>query len=345
MRSSSQETDDRQQDSANANANPKRTPPHRFRVFKRELLLADIALGIAGSLLATIAGLLFANHPRPALFMFASGVAVGLTLLHLHYRHGYKRKQKIGRATISLFTAAILSFMIAIVDLAMEAAPNVADPFRAEVRAAMIHDALGPLSLFMVGYNSMYGRTASPVVYLVYLQVVNLQDVPSTIANYSVAVSDNETGPWGDLVPIPLVSSDLYALGTNQPGHGTIAFPRGAYRLGTSMQREDMTKAALMNPSPKFDVELSQPIQPHDTVRGWAAFGTRGRVGEQVRNYFRVTLRDTADVSFASIAALYRCSPDDVEADTAIALMDKMGPILDISDFHVRYYGEPYPHP
>ena len=39
------------------------------------------------------------------------------------------------------------------------------DPFRVEVRSAFVSDS-GPLTFYMVGYQSMFGQTISPVFYL-----------------------------------------------------------------------------------------------------------------------------------------------------------------------------------
>ena len=218
------------------------------------------------------------------------------------------------------------------------------DSFSVGVRSAMIYDGAGPLSLYMVGYKSMYGQTASPVFYLVHIQIVNLQNVPSTIEGYSVAVSDNPNGPWENLLPISLLSSSLYALGiASSGGGGTIAVPRGAYRLATPMQPNDMKHAALLNPHPKLESELGNPMQPHQTISGWAAFDLQDRNSRTVRNYFRIAVRDSTNVSFTEIVSLPRRQQQNPETDTQTGLIDVTGLMLDISSFHVRYYGDPYP--
>ncbi len=217
--------------------------------------------------------------------------------------------------------------------------------YNVEVRSAMVYDGPGDLSLYMVGYKSMFGDTASPVFYLAHISITNQQNVMSTVEGYSVAVSDKEDGPWQDLMPISLLSTNLYALGIRNPGTGSIGIPRGAYRLGTPMAREDMAHAALLNASPKLEVELRTPIQPSQTVGGWAAFDLKDHETRGVRNYIRIVVRDSAGKSFSGVVGLPRHQPGDSEIDTQVGVITKVGPIVNISSFHVRYYSDPYRSP
>jgi hypothetical protein len=218
-------------------------------------------------------------------------------------------------------------------------APKPGDPFRAEVRSVMFYDNTNPLSLFMVGYPSANGQNTSPVFYLMHIQIVNMQNITSTIVEYSVAASDNVNGPWENLVPISLMSTNLYALGITKPGSGKVGIPQGAYRLATAMKPEDMRHAALLDPNPKLEAELGKPIQPHHTISGWAAFDSKRRSAAR-RNYFRISVRDSADVSFSGIAPLHVRKKTDTEADTRVGLIDKVGIISDISGFHIRYFSD-----
>ncbi len=214
------------------------------------------------------------------------------------------------------------------------------------VRSAMIYDGPGDLSLYMVGYESLYGATASPVFYLVNISIVNSSTAPVTVEGYSVAVGDTERGPWEDLVPISLLSSNLYALGVKTTGSGAIAVPRGAYRLASPMKPEDMAHAALIDPLPKLESELrGRPLEPYQTVGGWAAFDLKDHANRGVRNYFRITVRDSTGQSFSATVRTPRRQPGDSESDAQIGTINKVGAIVDMREFHVRYYGAPYPKP
>lgn len=89
---------------------------------------------------------------------------------------------------------------------------KMGEAFSAEVRCSLVSD-VGPLTFFIAAYPSVFGDTASPIFYLSYIQITNLQDVPSTISNFKVAVSKERDGPREDLIAIPLYHSTIYALG------------------------------------------------------------------------------------------------------------------------------------
>ena len=125
--------------------------------------------------------------------------------------------------------------------------------YKIGARCAIISDNPGNLTLFMVGYKTALRDTASPVFYLINISIMNLQDIASTIEGYSVAVGDTEKGPWQNLMPISLLSNNLYVLGKKNTGTGSIGFPRGVYRLGTAMTQKDLTHAALIDPFPKLE--------------------------------------------------------------------------------------------
>ena len=213
------------------------------------------------------------------------------------------------------------------------------------VRSIIVYDGPGDLSLYMVRYKSMLGDTASPVYYLANISITNQQNIISTVEGFSVAVGDSESGPWQDLKPISLLSSNLHALGIRNSGTKSIGFPRGTYWLRTPMTREDMAHAALLDVSPKLEAQLKVPIQPYQTISGWAAFDLIDHNVRRVRNYIRIVVRDSTGKVFSGVAALPKRQPGDTEMDTQVGVMIKIGPIVDISSLHVRYYSDPYPKP
>src|SRR2546430_10520825 len=159
-----------------------------------------------------------------------------------------------------------------------QAAQVVEQRFAVEVRSAFVSDS-GPLTMFMVTYPSMLGDTASPVLYLAYIQITSLQDVPSTINDFKVAVSKDREGPWEDLVPIHLSTHTLYSLGTPTPYPKVLRMAHGTSRLATPMTNNDMKLAAVIKAEPALESEMTKPIPPHDTIRGWVALDSLRHVG------------------------------------------------------------------
>ena len=217
------------------------------------------------------------------------------------------------------------------------------DRFSVGIRSGMFDMTDGPINLYMVGYNSIYGRAVSPVTCLLHLHIVNNQSVPVTIEGYSVAEGASVTGPWSDLLPISLDTSELYILGARSPSPHTVLFPKGAYGLGTPMTMEDMKHAALVMPRPKFESQLGHAVEPNKTIGGWAAFEARDRNHPPGGNYFRITLRDSRHNVFSGVCTLPTKEAGDAEHDTQPGAIDVVGQVVDLSLFRVRYYNDPYP--
>jgi hypothetical protein len=218
-------------------------------------------------------------------------------------------------------------------------------PFSAEVRSAFVSDS-GPITLYMVTYPSMFGQTASPVLYLAVIQVTNLQDVVSTIDEFKVAASKELEGPWEDLVPVPLAITNLYVLGIHTPYPKVMEVGRGTYRLGTSMTKEDMRNAALLRADPALEFELTKPIQPHSTISGWVALDSLRHVGlTPGQIYFRITLRDAANKGGRYVTPLPIRQPGEPLMDVNIGSLQVVGLLTDISNFHVKYYSDPFSRP
>ena len=218
-------------------------------------------------------------------------------------------------------------------------------PFGIEVRSAFVSDS-GPLTLFMVGFPSMFGNTASPVFYLSYIEIINQQDIPSTIDDFKVAVSKEPEGPWEDLVPISLNTSTLYSLGASTPYPKNLGLDHGTYRLATAMMKEDMKRAAVIQTSPTLESEIKKSIQPHVPIYGWIALDSLRHVGlSPGQIYFRFKIRDAANKGGTFVAELPRKQPGDSSMNVNNGVIHVTGELVDISAFHVRYYGDSYPTP
>lgn len=213
--------------------------------------------------------------------------------------------------------------------------------FNVEVRSALVSDS-GPLTLYMAGYPSILGKTASPIFYLTYLQITSLQDAVNRINELKIAASNKSDGPWEDLVPIPLGSVALYALGGKVSPPKTLALRHETYRLAKPFALEDMKQAMPLKLERVLDFELSKPIQPHSTVNGWAAFDSRSRKGlTPGQIYFRVTIRDANQNTESRIVAFPTQPDSSIHVDAGSMYVS--GQVADISGYKVRYYSDPLP--
>ncbi len=221
------------------------------------------------------------------------------------------------------------------------------NPFSVEVRSALVSDR-GPLTMFMLGYRSMLGDTASPVFYLAYIQLTNLQDLPSTISDFKIAASKEQEGPWEDLMPIPLSNAVLFSPGIKTPHAKIGRLQCGTYRFACVKRKEDMRLSAVMRISPALESEIAKPIQPHTTVRGWVALDSPRHLGlSPGQIYFRVKIGDTTNKQAGSyVTPLPIKHREDTSMDVNCGAIEVVGErAADFSKFHVRYYDEPYPTP
>jgi hypothetical protein len=217
------------------------------------------------------------------------------------------------------------------------------EPFSVDVRSAFVSDS-GPLTKFMVAYPSMFGSTTSPVLYLAYIQLTNLQDVPTAVSDFKIAASKEAEGPWEDLVPIPLPSTTLYTLGVPTPYPKNLVLGHGTYRLATAPTKGDMALAAVVDASPKLASEIAKLIQPHDTIYGWIALDSLRHVGlSPGQIYFRIKARDAANKTGTYIVELPRKVLGDSSMDVNCGVIAISGVKANISGFHVKYYSDPYP--
>lgn len=216
--------------------------------------------------------------------------------------------------------------------------------FSVEVRSAVVSES-GPITLYMVTHPSMFGNTASPVFYMAYVQITNLQNIPTTIREIKFAVSEQPDGPWESLVPIPLAHTNLYALGASTPYRKTLAFSSGTYRLAT-LVKKDMEKAARLFAKPALQSELSNAIEPHRTVTGWVALDPPShRSMPPGRFYLRVALGDTAHRNGTYVVELASGKAEEVSVDVDNGSIEVLGILEDISSYYLRYYSDPYPNP
>jgi len=218
-------------------------------------------------------------------------------------------------------------------------------PFAVEVRSGCVSDS-GPLTLFMVSYPSMFGPTVSPVFYLSYFQITNRQDISSMVTDVDVAAGKAASGPWEDLLPIPLTGTTLHMLGGRPSTAKRVALPHGTARLATPMKPEDMNQSMILSAEPVLESELRKSIPAHGVASGWAAFDSRSHRGlSPGAIYFQVRVRDSAGKNFLTVVELPRKSPEGSSMDINVGSLFASGQVENLRSFSFRYYSDPYPSP
>jgi hypothetical protein len=234
----------------------------------------------------------------------------------------------------------MLSFLYALIGNLQPA------PFTGRIAATTEYVGKKPISLFMVLYPSRHGPTASPVNYLMYLEVVNRQDYQITIDAYSVAISKRYYSLWWhDLPPIPLTERPVYALGVpegGKPDPNPIWFPRGTYFMGEYPNGEQQLHyARMITLAPQFDAEIRNPIKAHETIKGWAAFDRpnddSGMV-DVLDKFLKITIRDSAGA--ISQTVVNSPIPLGSEMDTSTAIMQPTTTETDLSSCYLKFYGQ-----
>ena len=194
-----------------------------------------------------------------------------------------------------------------------------ARPFVAEVRVAIVDVGKSPVGLFMAVRDTNGNKIASPIGFLLYIQVANRQEFPIQIDSFLVAASDFARGPWTPLSNIRLQGVEVVATGvTTQP---------------LTSQQAQLEKSGKVVLSPALEVELKKQLEPHNAVAGWAVFDREETVKSKTPKYYKVSLRDTNGTMVDSVS-----SPRPTEeTQMTTAMMRPIGRI-DLSSAVIRPY-------
>jgi hypothetical protein len=195
----------------------------------------------------------------------------------------------------------------------------VARPFNADVRVSLVDVGKGPLGMFMGVYHSQNGLTASPIRFLLYVQIANRQDVPAKIDSYSVAISNSRSGPWQQLPNMNLITMRVFSIGVSSDQ--------------STAQKEPLRYAQQMQLDPLLDAELQRQVPARDSIAGWAAFD-RPDEAHELTTFFKVSLRDIGGNTIATV------SRDPLESDghtmIGMASMRAVGARADLSSVFIR---------
>jgi hypothetical protein len=129
----------------------------------------------------------------------------------------------------------------------------------------------------------------------------------------------------------------------NSAIHGTMVFPRGAYRLATAPTRRDLTNAIQLLPNRSLEAELAKAIEPSATARGWVAFDLQRPDERKVANFYRIAIHDAVNGDFTEVVPAPKRYEGDNKGDTDPGAFTLVGPGVNLTKLSLRYYSEPPP--
>lgn len=176
------------------------------------------------------------------------------------------------------------------------------------------------LSPWMIGYKRGGKNTASPLNFLLWTRIVNMQQVQSKIANYRVQVSASENGPWKTLNAIGMTGRQLYAI---------------------SNENELKEALELTIDDDLYTILRDRTLQPRDTVEGWMIFERYDLNWTNKTWFFKFYFRDTAGVETNQIIKAPRGDGAPGEVNLANPPLKAIGR-RDISGFHFRYFSSSF---
>jgi hypothetical protein len=224
---------------------------------------------------------------------------IALLNLKLAERRPYRRRFDIA-------SWGLVGLYVVVVALAALWAVTENADFRAEPRVVFNSSPVRDrMTMFGFRWGPIVNGPISPIPFLIYLQVTNLQAYPAQIVDFSAEIAHHRFGPWWHLPTIALTEGQIYLVGF--PGlvasGDKLLFPRGTYLLATPVDPSLLARSILITPDLLFENEVKRPIRPHESVKGWVAFD-HARDYEVFRGpgvYFRVTISDSAGVTARSV--------------------------------------------
>jgi hypothetical protein len=292
-------------------------------------------------------GVLSMNPPEVRIAQACFAVGYLLILTKVAWWVAFERTESLLQRTlfiVMLFAAVgILWFASHTLAATKSLKSSIPEPFSVEVHAAAVSDS-GPITLFVMTLPSPTGTLVSPVFYLAYIQITNLQDVPNTIDRMSIAVSKELEGPYEDLIPMGLDISThtLYVLSGGHASPPKTLNIYGTMRFAKPMTNDDLKSAAIVRAEPAIESGLANPIPPHAPIRGWIGLHSLRHVGlSPGQIYFRFKLFDVTKKESTYVAELPRSSIEDSSVQPGPGQLDVTGITVDLSGLPIKYFREP----
>jgi hypothetical protein len=201
----------------------------------------------------------------------------------------------------------------------------------------------------MVSYDDrVHGATASPIVFMMYLELVNRQDFGIKIDRYWVDVGWSRYLPWWHrLPPISLLEYPVYAIGIPGlptdyvPAPHAVMLPKGTYRFEEvpGNKQAALRHSMIVKANPIFDAEIQSQIGPHTTIQGWSAFDRADDINDLAGYYIRISVEDSTGTISSSIVTLPLHEEGFV--DTTDAITTTTNELKDRSALYLKFYSQP----
>lgn len=211
-----------------------------------------------------------------------------LTLLIVGAVYFLSRNRSIAAATaiVAVAAAGAVQYSVSLRDI-------FDPPFAIGIETALDSDPRGR-SMFAAEYG---GRFICPIAAMLFIQVVNKQDISSTVSDLNVQV-ESRAGLWGlrrQWLGISQLPGYMPLVNVNVPP-------------GSPTQRVTLL-------GPLLEPVLQRPLGAHETVRGWLLFDAPAAFDSVPRPLvFRLTITDSAgrstSVVVSKIKDLGNMTPD-----------------------------------
>jgi hypothetical protein len=257
---------------------------------------ASAALAVLSGIIIGI--LLFYNLQTPAIWVtFTTAVLVALAFCCFWQDKVWKSEEAKQQAQ----------------KVNMPAPQPVSEPFSIDIKVAfpcMRDKGIG----FWLAYKSKYGDTLSIIPLMLYVQLANLQSIPSTINTLSLEIKTGNND-W----------QKLYAI--HRPG-SKVLFPiEGLRKVGR----------VIFDSGELLDLLNNRAILPHETVKGWIFYYAPKDIIFPVQ--FRFRLIDTAKIEYTQTITMPNYDPD-VLNNASINIAKEKDE--DVSDYRIIEYNESF---
>jgi hypothetical protein len=286
------------------------------------------------TLLGLVCGIIFALITKTGPVVVAGMVIIFTVLVRPIWRLPLLAKSKTGRIV------ALLLLVTACIALGRHSWPNEPPlPIRSQVHVALVCSEPGLVQMFMYGrWAPTLKMEASPVPYLLHIEITNPRSEEVTITRYKIEASNYNDGPWTLLIPIDMdwPNSQLYTLpDTSSPAIGTLKWPTGSYRFSPRPPANlgHASRIALLE---DLDSRLRQPLQPKETIYEWEPFSLGDANVKGVANFYRITLNDSQGEEYSEITPFPHGAKQ--ATDTREAYLTFSGVADDIASYQLAYY-------
>ncbi len=280
----------------------------------RDVLVWTIPLAI-GFILAFV-GVVYSSYRWVAIVATVGAVIAFLAyFLFLAEWHVWQDRATRKRARI-LFVALSGGIVVAGAIWVYKVWTNTPEPYSIIAASQLGSNKRGTRSgVFWSTYKSKYGDTMSPAQLAIYIEIINLQNVPAAIDSYSVEAL-NAQNQWIRLTRVNVGLGDLF-----------LCFEGG-----------DLRHAKKVDTKNSFDYLLeNKTLPPHEPVKGSAFFELPEDI--QQTTPYRIHVEDALGMSATQISGDFGPSKNYVKS----APLNLAAEERDISGYYFRFFSDKSP--